>query len=430
MAPANTFLRNWEIILLTKLAFLSTISCSKLPVSAGEVNMTCKTEYRTTKMADIKLWFQFDSDISANMSVWEFRLEKCEPNAHNNFCQVWEEKDMNIKLCNMIVGSFQVFCIKQINLYNEVTTTKPSHYRFYASHSSQGIVSKEIGKIRYLQCECKYFDFGQKLKTTFSYSRRADIRIEPFYDIPKLIDTKLKIAPNNALTIEKNNDKHFEISGLEICQKYDITVKLKTWPSCTNWKIKSVLSDIPFEGLAINDVSCKYSHTHATLNISADSDSQFYYNVSFMNETFMKNVTRKIILPRKRVKKESQKNLTAFVKLCAHGCRKCGIKRVFICYSEILTKKRKEESFNIMSPYIWILLGIIFFGIFIALLWVKYMVKAKRSNIKGIRDFPKERLINAKVHESLNREGTGKHGNIHQNHHREDIDSIKADNEK
>ena len=58
------------------------------------------------------------------------------------------------------------------------------------------------------------------------------------------------------------------------------------------------------------------------------------------------------------------------------------------------------------------------------------MGKAKRSNIKGIRDFPKERLINAKVHESLNREGTGKHGNIHQNHHREDIDSIKADNEK
>ena len=430
MASANTFLRKCEIILLTKLAFLSTISCSKLPVSAGEVNMTCQIEYKTTKMADVKFWFQFDSDISANMSIWEFRLEKCEPSAHNNFCEVWEENDKNIKLCNMIIDSFQVFFFLLINLYDEVRTTKPSHYRFYASHSSQGIVSKDIGKIRYLQCGCKYFDFGQKLKTTFSYSRRADIRIEPFYDIPKLIDTKLKIAPNNALTIKKNNDKHFEISRLEMCQKYDITVKLKTWPSCTNWKIKSILPDIPFEGLAINDVSCKYSHTHATLNISADSDSQFYYNVSFMNETFTKNVTKKLILPKKWVKNQPQKNLTAFVKLCAHGCRKCGIKRVFICYLEIPTKKRKEESFNVMSPYLWLLLGIIFFGIFIALLWVKYMEKAKRSNKKGIRDFPKERLISAKAHESLNREGTGQRDNIHQNHNREGIESIKADNKK
>ena len=240
----------------------------------------------------------------------------------------------------------------------------------------------------------------------------------------------MKIAPNNALTIKKNNDKNFEISGLKICQKYDITVKLKTWPSCTNWKIKSILPDIPFEGLAINDVSCKYSHTHATLNISADSDSQFYYNVSFMNETFTKNVTKKLILPKKWVKNQPQKNLTAFVKLCAHGCRKCGIKRVFICYLEIPTKKRKEESFNIMSPYLWLLLGIILFGIFIALLWVKYMEKAKRSNKKGIRDFPKERLINAKAHESLNREGTEQRDNIHQNHNRESIESIKADNKK
>ena len=381
-------------------------------------------------MTDVKFWFQFDSDISANMSIWEFRLEKCEPSPHNNFCEVWEENGKDIKLCNMIIDSFQVFCMRQINLYDEVRTTKPSHYRFYASHSSQGIVSKDIGKIRYLQCGCKYFDFGQKLKATFSYSRRADIQIEPFYDIPKLIDTKLKIAPNNALTIKKNNDKNFEISGLKICQKYDITVKLKTWPSCTNWKIKSILPDIPFEGLAINDVSCKYSHTHATLNISADSDSQFYYNVSFLNETFTKNVTKKLILLKKWVKNQAQKNLTAFVKLCAHGCRKCGIKRVFICYLEIPTKKGKEESFNIMSPYLWLLLGIILFGIFIALLWVKYMEKAKRSNKKGIRDFPKERLINAKAHESLNREGTEQRDNIHQNHNREGIESIKADNKK
>ena len=345
------------------------ISCSKLPISAEEISMKCQIEYKTIKRADIKLWFDFDSSFSANFSSWEFRLEKCEPNLHNNFCEVWDKKYTKMKICNIVTGSLQVFCIKQINLFHEVRSTKPYPYRFYASHHSKVVVSKEIGKIRYLQCRCKYFDFGQKLKTTFLYSGRADIRIGPFYDIPKLIDTKLIISPNNALSIKKSNDKHFEVSGLKICQTYDITVKLKTWPSCTNWKIKSILPDMPLKDLAVNNISCKFTHKQTTLNISADSDPQFYYNVFFMNETFTKNITREIILPRKSVKNDVQNNLTAFVKLCAHGCRKCATKRSFFCFSEIPTKNRKEEVFKTMSPYLWLFLGIVFLGIFIVLLW-------------------------------------------------------------
>ena len=56
-----------------------------------------------------------------------------------------------------------------------------------------------------------------------------------------------------------------------------------------------------------------------------------------------------------------------------------------------------------MSPYLWLFLGIVFLGIFIVLLWANFMRKAKRSNRKGVKDFPVESLINTEVHEDLNK---------------------------
>lgn len=126
----------------------------------------------------------------------------------------------------MVTSSSQVFCVKQINLQDAITSTKPHHYRFYGSHRSKVIVSKHIGKIHYLQCECQHFDFGQKLKTTFPYLGKADIRIEPFYEIPKLMDTELSIAANNVLGIKKNFQ---ELSTLN--QQYVIYIQHITFLS-------------------------------------------------------------------------------------------------------------------------------------------------------------------------------------------------------
>ena len=367
MIRTNALVNICEIILLIRLALIMSISCSKLLVPSNEINMTCLIEYKSFKKVDVKFWFQFDSKVSSNMSKWEFWLEKCNPNLYNHFCKYWEKKDTNIKMCKMISDYRQIFCIKEINLYSEVTSTKPFKYRFFASSRSKIVVSKEIGKVRYLECECFFFDFGQKLKTTFPYPRRADIRIGPFYDIPKLVDTKLNIDPNNDLSIKKYSDKYFEISGLNVCPTYNITVKLETWPTCTNWKIKPIFLDFPIESLTIYDVSCKFNQTHTNLNISADSNSQTYYNLSFMDKIITKNVTRKLTLPNKCMKNEAPNNTTTFVTLCAHGCRKCGAKKPFICYSEIFTENRKKEVSKIVSPYFWLLLGIFFAVIFITL---------------------------------------------------------------
>ena len=57
-----------------------------------------------------------------------------------------------------------------------------------------------------------------------------------------------------------------------------------------------------------------------------------------MNEIFTKNTSKKITLPSKWVQNEFQKYLGALVKLCVHGCRKCGTIKPFICHFEISTE--------------------------------------------------------------------------------------------
>ena len=88
---------------------------------------------------------------------------------------MWERKSTEWNLCKMIIDSCHVFCLKQINLQEEVRSIKPYYYWFYASHNSKYVVSKELGKIRYLKFECKYFDFGQEVNASFPYLGKVDI---------------------------------------------------------------------------------------------------------------------------------------------------------------------------------------------------------------------------------------------------------------
>ena len=365
MVPANSFVYISGCLLLIKLTLTPSISCSKLMLSASEVNMTCQIEYKRYRIVDIKFWFHFDSIISSNISTWDFWLEQCDPTFHNKLCDIWETKDSSKKMCQMVMASFQIYCIKEIDLFAEIRSTKPYHYRFYAKKNSKETLSKKLGKIRYLQCECKYFDFGQNIQVSiYPDARKADVQIGPFYDIPKLTDTKLKIVPNKDLSIKKYNDKHFEISSFDICPSYRIAAKIKTWPTCANWEIKSSSLEFPFETLTVDDISCKFNQTHTILNQSTSKDSKFYYEISFNNEIFTKNITKRIVLLSKWVKNELEKNLSAFVKMCVCGCNQCGTRKLIICFSKVRTENGKEEVVpKTMSPYLWFLVGILFVAI-------------------------------------------------------------------
>ena len=290
-----------------------------------------------------------------------------------------------------------------------------------------------LGKIRYLEGQCNYFEFGQAVKANYPYLGKTDIQTGPFTEMPKLKDTKLNIAPNNNVSIKKSNDRRFEISGLNICSRYNITEELKSSPTCVNWKIKSILLDFPLEDLTVNDFFCKFNRTHTNVSTSAESSSQFYYNLSFTNEIFKENCTKEITLPSKWVKNELRKYITAFVKLCVHGCQRCDTKRSFICYSQRLKTNKKEEISKILSPYLWNLLGAIFVKIFIALLWAKYWKKARRSKKKGVKNAsscPEKLLINSGLHESLNSKKVHQDNGIRNHHDKEGATFIKAHNAK
>ena len=406
MVPVNILVCTTESLLVIFLPLASVISGSKLPLSADDVTMTCQIEYKRYKIVDIKFWFQFDSNINSNISTWDFWLQQCDPNSHNNFCDIWETEYSHKTSCQMVVASSQIYCIKEINLYTEVRSTKPYLYRFYGKHDSKETLSKKMGKIRYLECECKDFDFGQNLQISVSSNmRKADIRIGPFYDIPKLTNTKLRIIPNDALSIKKYNDMHFEISDFKLCPLYNIVVTIKTWPTCTNWKIDSSSLQFSLKTLIVSDILCKYNQTHTILSKTEDNNySQFYYNLSFIDEIFTKNITRQITLPSKWVKNDLQKNLTVFVKMCIRGCNKCGRSKPFMCYSEIPTQNRKEEVVSkIISPFLWFLLGIVPLVIFAVLFWVNFIRKnSGKTGIANAFSFPKRILVNDQVSQSLN----------------------------
>ena len=76
--------------------------------------------------------------------------------------------------------------------------------------------------------------------------------------------------------------------------------------------------------------------------------------------------------PAKRMKIQSKPNITAFIKLCIHGCNKCGKEKDFICYSTI-SKSLRNSKTSIMNTIVIFcsLGGLILFIIIGMILWFK-----------------------------------------------------------
>ena len=156
--------------------------------------------------------------------------------------------------------------------------------------------------------------------------------------------------------------------------------------------------------MIVSDILCKHNQTHTILSKTEDNNySQFYYNLSFIDEIFTKNITRQITLPSKWVKNDLHKNLTVFVKMCIRGCNKCGRSKPFMCYSEIPTQNRKEVVSKIISPFLWFLLGIVPLVIFAVLFWANFIRKKfDKTGTANAFCFPKRILVNDQVSQSLN----------------------------
>ena len=82
------------------------------------------------------------------------------------------------------------------------------------------------------------------------------------------------------------------------------------------------------------------------------------------------------------MKIQSKANITAFIKLCAHGCKRCGKEKEFTCCSTILKSLKNGKASDRNTIVILCALGdLIFFIIFVMILWFKYSKTHKSCNL-------------------------------------------------
>ena len=170
------------------------------------------------------------------------------------------------------------------------------------------------------------------------------------------------------------------MSVSDLCQIYNLTIKVKSQPECTNWKIKSKLVTFPITNGNANISSCQYNQTIATLTTSGENDPLVYFNLQFENESFKKNFTREITLQTKLQKRKSEENITGSAQICAHGCNKCKIVKNFTCYSTIPKSLKVEERSSNIILILCVVAGIIFFGMVGIILWFRHAKRTKKKN--------------------------------------------------
>ena len=345
----------YQIILMTILGILLSTS-SSAKSRQRNVCFSCNIYYETSSKGKA----EFSLNVSKeNMSNWS-----CQ-NQNTKTCEVYE---------TLNISSVQ---------YSENISF---HEQFLATKTPRPIVCNQnhfscnLGQLRDLKCNCISFDFNQTVVVTYTQLGKADVTISGFYEIPKLKDTNVIVIPNKYSEIKKVNTKHFEISVSDLCKIYNLTIKVESQPKCTNWKIQPKPVRFPISSGNVNISSCQYNQTITTLTTSADNESLVYFNLSFENESFIKNVTRELTLPTKWLKRKSEKNVTGSIQICAHGCNRCEIVKNFTCYSTISKSLKIEEISSNITLILCVVAGLIFFGMRWIVLWFKLAKGTKNRN--------------------------------------------------
>ena len=347
----------------------------------------CEIEYTNSRYSMATFYLDFEEKTSLNMSNLKFELVSCISAKTNCKRQV----SCNLyKRSNISNG---ITCKKKVDLLTEITSTSTSVYHIVAGDTFNYV----IGRIRDLQCICKDFDLNQNLKKKFIQLGKVDVNIEGFHNIPELKKTNVIAIPSNTSSVKIISKKQFQVSASDLCQTYNLTVTVESKPICTNWKIKSNLT-FPLESDDPITLLCQYNHTTISINTSAENDSRVYYNLNFEDKQCKRNVAKELTCPATRMKIQSKPNITAFIKLCMHGCNRCGKEKYFICYSTIPKSLRNGKTSIMNTIVIFCSLGgLIFFIIFGVILW------SKCRKIRKICDPDKNEILPRHTTESLAR---------------------------
>ena len=349
-----------RIILMATLGILSSTSPS---AESKQLNVcfSCNMFYETSAKGKVEFSLNVPNENMPNLSCENQNLGTCEVNETLNISSIQYSKE---------IGFHE----------HLLSTATPSPIVY-----TQNDFNCNFGKIRYLKCNCIDFDFSQDMTITHTQLGKADVKIGGFHKIPKFETTDLTVIPNSEIT--RINEKHFKMSVSDLCQIYNLTMKVKSQPECTNWKIKSKLATFPITNGNANIFSCQYNQTIATLTTSVENNPLVYFNLEFENESFNKSVAKELTLLTNLLKKKSEENITGSAQICAHGCNKCKIVKNFTCYSTIPKSLKVEERSSNIILILCVVAGIIFFGMCGIVLWFRHAkrTKSKNSDAKKIR---------------------------------------------
>ena len=349
-----------RIILMAALGILSSTSSS---AKSKQLNVcfSCNMFYETSAKGKVEFSLNMPNENMPNLS--------CE-NQNLGTCQV-----------NETLNNSSIEYSKEIAFHEHLLSTATPSPIVY----TQNNFSCNFGKIRYLKCNCIDFDFNQDVTITHTQLGKADVKISGFQKIPKFESTDLTVIPNSEIT--RINEKHFKMSVSDLCQIYNLTMKVKSQPECTNWKIKYNLVTFPITNGNANIFSCQYNQTVATLTTSVENDPLVYFNLKFENESFNKSVAKELTLLTNLLKRKSEENITGSAQICAHGCNKCKIVKNFTCYSTIPKSLKVEERSSNIILILCVVAGIIFFGMCGIVFWFRHAkrTKSKNSDAEKIR---------------------------------------------
>ena len=349
-----------RIILMTALGILSSASPSAKSKQLN-IGFSCDMFYKTSAIGQVEFSFNVANENMCNLPCEKQNLGTCKVN----------------ETLNSYSGQYS----KEIGFHEHLLSTATPSPIVY----TQNDFNCNFGKIRYLKCNCIDFDFSQDMTITHTQLGKADVKIGGFHKIPKFESTDLTVIPNSEIT--RINEKHFKISVSDLCQIYNLTIKVKSQPECTNWKIKSKLVTFPITNGNTNIFSCQYNQTIATLTTSVENNPLVYFNLEFENESFNKSVAKELTLLTNLLKRKSEENITGSAQICAHGCNKCKIVKNFTCYSTIPKSLKVEERSSNILLILCVVAGIIFFGMCGIVLWFRHAkrTKSKNSDAKKIR---------------------------------------------
>ena len=156
-------------------------------------------------------------------------------------------------------------CSKKITFREEFDSAAPTSHFFCVKN----IEKISIEKIRNLKCSCKEFHVSQKMNISSPQFGEAVVKIGRFYKYPKLRKTNLTAIPNSYSKKQKvemeEGYESFILSVFDLCQTHNLTIAVESWPTCTNWKIKSEAVKFPIKDINADILPCQFNQTFATL---------------------------------------------------------------------------------------------------------------------------------------------------------------------